>query len=605
MKKLFIFVLILVFAGGSFAQAVPRGFDLSNYGVRIEPDKRVMVVLATLESARTSNEAGQTVPVLKTPLSVEGEKFRELLKSDLAALNEDLRQRISTFVIQYKNRNPKLTDAELVTPFISMAYALTPTPELADPVVTSDLPGSLLDVLDFAPLVRDFYRRSSFAGNMPEYVKLYQQTADLRLRSSAAEMVNELLTYMHTKPQLFFAEKVQTQTQKGKSKSVKLKNVETRDRERRFYIVPEMLAPSGSVNFLNIRDDYFAVLPPETDLSGSGVRRAYLQFVIDPLVLTNSKEIASIRDSVKTLLEVRRNVDPAISPDVYLTISRSLVSAVEAKQKETTLAAIATSQARQNIDRAKTVEDKKKVSGDLEKYKRALADETALNLSESFEKGSVLAFYFAEQLKGMEDSGFDIASSVRDMILSFDPAKEVNRLEQFVDARKRAVAARDDRKKNPGLAVIPENPVTTKLLEIQTTINAKNYEKADADLKLLVKQNATEPRIYYSMGRLASLAAENITDPELQSAKLQEAKLAFENVILIAKKQETDNIAQNQRVDAALVSLTYVALAKIYEFFDESTYAIGVYDKAIQIGPVTGGAYDEALAAKQRLLKTQ
>jgi Tfp pilus assembly protein PilF len=95
---------------------------------------------------------------------------------------------------------------------------------------------------------------------------------------------------------------------------------------------------------------------------------------------------------------------------------------------------------------------------------------------------------------------------------------------------------------------------------------------------------------------VASLSAEDIAEPEQQSAKLREAKDAFEKVITIAQKQ---------RVDAALVSLSYVALAKIYEFFDDNTYAIGVYDKAIQLGPVNGGAYNEALAAKQRLLKAQ
>ena len=72
--------------------------------------------------------------------------------------------------------------------------------------------------------------------------------------------------------------------------------------------------------------------------------------------------------------------------------------------------------------------------------------------------------------------------------------------------------------------------------------------------------------------------------------------MAYENVILISQKQA---------VDPALLSLTYVALAKIYEFFDDRTYAIGVYDKAIQIGNVAGGAYGEALTAKQRLLKNQ
>jgi len=131
---------------------------------------------------------------------------------------------------------------------------------------------------------------------------------------------------------------------------------------------------------------------------------------------------------------------------------------------------------------------------------------------------------------------------------------------------------------------------------VQRTIDAKNYDKATTDLKVLLKENPSEPRVFYGLGRIASLQAEAIEESEQQAAKLREAKTAYENVIRISQKQQ---------VDAALVSLSYVALAKIYEFFDDNTYAISVYDKAIQIGPVTGGAYNEALAAKQRLLKAQ
>ena len=85
-------------------------------------------------------------------------------------------------------------------------------------------------------------------------------------------------------------------------------------------------------------------------------------------------------------------------------------------------------------------------------------------------------------------------------------------------------------------------------------------------------------------------------DPETQAAKLKQAKEAYENVIRISQKQQ---------VDPALRSLSYVALAKIYEFFDDRSYAISVYDAAIKLGNVNGGAFQEALAAKQRLMKEQ
>jgi hypothetical protein len=599
MKKaaLFVFLLIftLIFSLNFYAQQnVPDGFDLSNYGVKIEPDKRLMTVLATLETARTKAASGEEEALIKTPLSERGAKFRELLQNDLQTVPADLRQKISTFIEQYKKRHPKASDAELVTPFISMAYALTPAPDLADPVVTNDLPGELLDVLDFAPLVREFYRRSGFSLKLNDYVKSYQQAADEKLRSSAKQMVSDLLNYLHTRPQIYYSEKVKTQTQKSKSKKSTLQTVEIRDRDRRFFIVPELLAPNGNINFLNIGDDYYAIVPPEIDLSSSEVRRAYLQFVFDPLVLNNAKDITAFRPAIKQILDEQRKNNPNVSPDVYLSISRSLVAAADARQTEYEKVRIATAQARRNIERMKTDAEKRAVSAELEKYKQAAADETALQLSEAYKRGAVLSFYFADQFKGLEDSGFDVASSLRDMILSLDATKETNRLEQYAEAGKRAEA----RRKTPAAQTVSgaiENPVTNKLLEIQKIIEAKNYSQAGAELKQLAEKNQADSRIYYNIGRVASLSAETIEDADLQNQKLQEAKAAYSNVISSA----TPN------TDKALLSLTYVALARIYEFYNDKTYAVKLYDEAIKIREVTGGAYREAIAGKERLLKNQ
>ncbi|MGD9563002.1 MAG: tol-pal system YbgF family protein [Pyrinomonadaceae bacterium] len=599
MLKTFIFAAICFLSLPVHAQNVQSGMDLTNYGVRIEPDKRVMIVLATLEAARTTNVSGESVPVINTPLSAEGSKFRDLLKSDLAALPSDLRQKISSFLIAHKKRYPKLTDAELVAPFISMAYALTPPPELADPVVTIDLPGSLLDVLDFAPLVREFYRRSSFSGNLNEYVKTYQKAADGQLRPSAREMVGEILSYLNTRPQTVIIERVKTETQKSGSKKDKISNVAIRERERSFTIVPEMLAPRGTVNFVNVKDEYSVIVPAELEgrkLSSSEVRRGFLQFVVDPLIYSHSQDIETIRPLVKTLLDERRKADPSASPDVYLTISRSLAAAIDAKQDEYARVTALTAQARERVDAVKTDQEKRAIVQELERTKASLADETALRLSEDYEKGALLAFYFAEQLKGFGGSGFDIASSVKDMLVAFDGTRETDRLGQFAEARKRAEAARGERKKNPAATnIIVENPVTNRLVEIQKLIEAKNYSQASSELKDLLQKNPTEPRIHYSIGRVASLSAENITDPAKQKAALIEAKKAYDNVLKTA----------GPNTDRALLSLTFVALAKIYEFYDENAYAASIYDRAIQLGPVAGGAYAEARTAKARLVKEQ
>lgn len=594
MGRIFIFLLFSLFAINVSGQNVPTGFDLSSYGVRIEPDKRLIMVLATLEMASVKNADGRDEKLINTSLSERSAAFRQQLVADYAGLNEDLRRRISSFVTQYKKRHPRASDAETIAPFISMAYALTPVPELADPVITGDLPGSLLDVLDFAPLVREFHRRSTIASKLDDYVKDYRAESDGLLRTSAREMVGDLLDYLHTRPRLVFAERVRVETKQDRSKKGTLQQIEIRERERRFVIVPERLAARNNVNFLNIRDDYYVIVPPDTDLSLSDARRAFLQFVVDPLVLSNSKEIVTVRDWVKPILDERRKTDPNVSPDVFRSVTRSLVAAIDVRQSEYLRSRIATEQAREKIARLKTDEAKKKLSAELEKFKQSLADEAALQLYEDYEKGSVLSFYFTEQLKGIEDSGFDIASSLREMLASFDAAKETNRVAGSAEARKRALAAREDRRKNPEIRTAgAENPVTTRLLEIQKSIDAKDYARAAADLKRLQAQNPSEPRIYYTIGRVAGLSAVGVEDEDLLARQLLDAKTAYENVLRTA----------TPTTDKALLSLTYVALARIYEHFNDNAYAVKLYDQAIKIDDVTGGGYREALAAKQRLLK--
>ncbi|QYO64037.1 hypothetical protein [Leptolyngbya sp. 7M] len=317
------------------------------------------------------------------------------------------------------------------------------------------------------------------------------------------------------------------------------------------------------------------------------------------MVLGSAKDIAVIRDGVKKLVDEARTTNQKVSPDVYLTISRSLVAAIDAKQTQNLRVKLATQQLRQKIDTKNTEQEKREVFAELERFKAEQEDEAILRLSEDYEKGAILVFYFADQLKGVENSGFDIAASMREMLLSFDPAKETGRYASFADARKRAIAARESRRAGGTETILVENPVTTRLIEIDKMITAKKLAEASKALRELVDKDPADARIYYNIGRVASQLAADLADPGEEDqlrATLLEAKVAYENVI---------RIAAARRTDAALVSLSYVALARIYEFFGDTTYAVGIYDAAIKVGDVTGGAYKEALAGKARLLRDQ
>ena len=618
MKKVLFFILISVFSLNIFAQNAPRSFDFTEYGVRIEPDKRLIVVLASLEAAG-----------LKTPLTEKGEEFRNKLK-DLPGLDDipagkyqSLRNSLANFVTQYKKRNPQATDAEIIAPFISMAYTLSPVPDLIEPNRTTDLPGDLLDVLDYSPLVREFYRKTNFGQKLDEYVKIYQKSGD-ELRPSASLMIGQLLDYLNTRPQLAYIERVKTQSQPTKRGRQKLETTETRERERRFFIVPEMLAAKGTINFVNVGDEYFAIVPPATDLTASEVRRAYLQFVLDPVVLSKSAEIFAHRDALRNLVNERRKSNPNISPDFVLSVSRSLVAAVDARQIEFYRSRVATFEARQKIallekedeklkkegkfDQAKRDALKKEIVAKLNEYNQTLSDETAVLLSDAYEAGAVMVFYFADKLKGMEDSGFDMTESVGNMIVAFDASKETNRLEQFAEARKRGLAEREKRKElAANQEIVIENPLTKKLIEIDDGINNKKYPEARNSLNNLLKDTALVDeanelvRVYYSLGRLESLSAEEAAeDIETRNYHLVAAQQAYGKVIDVYIKATKE---EKEKTDRALISLTYVALARIYEFNDQNEYALKIYEEAINVGEIDGGAFKEAVAAKQRLMK--
>lgn len=591
MRSFYLIITVLILSAAAMAQ--PRtGFDLANYGVSVEPDKRVMVVLAALDSAQVTDASGAQHRAVDVQLSPAGTKFRERLESDLAGMPSDLRARLTQFVATYKKNHPKETPQEMLTAFISMAYALTPAPEFGDPIITSDLPGALLDVLDFAPLVRDFYRRSGIAGNLDEYVKLYKAEAAKELLPSTRDLVTDTLDYLHTKPKLTVIEKIKTETTTAKGRKTGLQKISTREHERRFVVVPEMLAPQQAINFINVRDSYYVVVSPDKELTDTDANRAFLQFVFDPMLFENSKEINDIRDAVKGLLDEQRKVNPEITPDIFLAVSRSIVAAAEAREKEFRNVNYAVNEARKKLQDAATAADKEKITSELEKYRGEQSDETARLLSEAYERGAVMAFYFNEQLKGTEDTGFDIAGSVKEMLIGFNPAKEKDRLAQNAAARKRAEALRATRRTNVQ-AVAAENPMIARLLDVQKVIAAKDYKKADTDLKAMLGNEEFDARVYYNLGRVAGLEAAATDDPQIRDAKLKEAKEYYVRVL----KQK------NASEDKALFSLTYVALGRIYEFFAENETAGKLYDVAIKIGDVSGGDFKEAVAGKARVLK--
>ena len=558
-------------------------FAVSEYGVDFQADPRLITVMAALDVA-----GFDPVPSGQTP-SV----FRTKLRHDLANVDPDLRSRLKTFYERNKLPSPA-TPADQSARYVSLALALGPAPGLEAPARSDDLPAGLLDVLDFAPLVQEFYRRSGIDEHMVDYVRAYQGEGD-RLRGPTTEMVRSLLTYLHTRPLTTSSERVEVKNPSNKSKQ---KTYTLREKERRFYILPDLLAPRGAINFRIIGDDYYAVVPEGTDPTSSELRRAYLQYVIDALVLRFNKDIALRRDQVKQLLAEREKAGAQVSPDVFLSVSRSLVTAADARYEETRRLEVLSRDARARLLAAKTEADKNTIGKSAVEQMKAIQDETVARLAEEYEKGAVLSFYFADQLKGIESAGFDLANFFPDMISSFDPARESKRPAEYAETVQRAIAAREARtaarrsqsEMNPETSG-KEAALVRDLSSIEERLRNKDYNDAESRLREMLKEYPREPRIFFALGQTASLAASDATDETIQAERLNRA-LGHYRMALASSSPDTDK---------AIMSRAHEAMGRINLFLENNAEAAKEFDEAIKLGDVPGGAYRQAVDGKKKL----
>jgi hypothetical protein len=558
-------------------------FEISEYGVDFQADPRLIVVMAALDTAGFDPVPGRAPSV-----------FRAKLRKDLANIDPDLRNRLKTFYERNKLPAPA-TPADQAARYVSLALALGATPGLEAPARSEDLPAGLLDVLDFAPLVQEFYRRSGIDEHMVEYVRAYQAEGD-RLRGPTAEMVRSLLTYLHTRPLTTSSERVEVKTPTNKNKQQK--SYTFREKERRFYILPDLLAPRGAINFRIIGDDYYAVVPEGTDPTSSELRRAYLQYVIDALVLRFNKEIALRRDQVKQLLAEREKAGAQVSPDVFLNVSRSLVTAADARYEEVRRLEVLSRDTRARLAAAKTEADKNTIGKSALAEMKAIQDETVARLAEEYEKGAVLSFYFADQLKDIESAGFDLANFFPDMISSFDPVRESKRPAEYAETVQRAKAAREARtaarrsqeelnSEESG----KEAALVRDLAAVEDTLRNKDYKDAESRLRELLKEYPREPRIFFALGQTASLAASDATDETVQAERLNRA-LGHYRMAVAASSPDTDK---------AIMSRAHESMGRINLFLENNAEAAKEFDEAIKLGDVPGGAYKQAVDAKKKL----
>jgi hypothetical protein len=569
----------------------PATLDLSDYGVSFGVEPRLVVVMSALDAAGFDPAPGK-------PPSL----FRARLRQEQAGLDANLRERLRRFYDLNRLRDPAATPARDAARFVSLAFALGPPPSFEAPARGDEsLFEGVLDVLDFAPLVAEYFRKSGIEERLPTYLAEYRAEGD-RMRRQTADMVRSVLNYLHTRPATTVLERVAARAPAAaadKKKPDARPAFETRERDRRFVVIPDLLAVPGAINSRVVGDDYFVVVPAGTDLSASEVRRAYLQYVVDPLVLRYNRDIALKRAEIRALLDERlRNSPGAAGPDVFQAFARSIVVAADARMTALARTEALSAEARARLARLTTPAERDALTKEVQARRTLIEDETTAELAEAYERGAVLAFYFAERLREQESAGFDFADSIPDLVARIDQARELRRPAEYAEARARALAARESARKEAARAAASAGrddgrraQLIRQLDEVGRMLGARNYPEAETRLIALMGEYQREPRIFYALGQTFSVGASDATNEAVRDDRLRKALANYRFAIDAADRE----------LDRALLSRAYVSAGRILAFLEERDEALKMFDAAVQLGEVPDGSYRDALDERKKL----
>jgi tetratricopeptide (TPR) repeat protein len=258
---------------------------------------------------------------------------------------------------------------------------------------------------------------------------------------------------------------------------------------------------------------------------------------------------------------------------------------------------------RRRLEQARDQAARQTIAGEAESRRAAIADETTARLSEEYENGAVLAFFFADRLRDLQASGFDIAGFFGEIFTGFDAAREGKRFAEVSATRDRALTARKAHPRYSAwlidagsearetLDTSPNSALVKSLTEVEKLLQTRNYEEAETRLKALVAEHPREPRLFFTLGQTASLWARDTTDDQLQSERLNRA-LSNYRLAVAAAQPDTDKV---------LLSRAHEAMGRILAFLDNKDEALKEFEAAIKIGDVMGGAFRDALEGKRKL----
>ncbi|MEK6324812.1 MAG: tetratricopeptide repeat protein [Acidobacteriota bacterium] len=552
----------------------------SDVNVRIQPDVRTFVVMAALNVAGFDYETGGQ------PLS----PARAELRRDLARLDAQVKEKLAAF---YKaHRRQGVEETADAARYAALSVMMTQPPGFT--IYQSTLhaiPEDLAPLLDFVPLVREFYVKSGIRELIPKYMAVGDAYA-AAYRVPVGTVIFDVLDYFHTKPETVISMRPLVVTTGTTDSKREKQTVITRTRTRQVFVISDPLSAMDTStvrgDILNqkedflarkIGDDYIVIVGPSRATTADPVRQAMIRFVIDPMVERHLKASLEYKDQILKVVASVPTAAKQYSNSVYLVVRESLAQATEARMRR--LNAIAT--------RGTYSED-----------------DAVFDVAQAYLRGAVLSFHFYDSLVGLEKVGISMEVFFDQMVATAKFDREATRAREFEPVVARVSARRSKPSKSTGgegaAAEAAMGAMAAKIVMSDDLIREKRFKDARSILEEVLAVEPNNARALYGLAQVMTQTASAVElDPKAdENDKIQMQHDRLEQAIKLYRKA-IDNASKDS--ERWLIQWSHVFLARIFDFQEFRADAIGEYEKAIALGPnVPNGAYKEALEGKQRAL---
>ncbi|HKA17245.1 MAG TPA: tetratricopeptide repeat protein [Blastocatellia bacterium] len=550
----------------------------SEANVRISPDVRTFVVMAALNIAGFDYESGGQA---LSPARVE-------LRKDLAKLDPQIKEKLASFY--QAHRRPGVDETSDAARYAALSLLMTEPPGFTV-YQSSDrpLPADLQTIVDFVPLVREFYIKSGIRELVPKYMGVGEAYATA-LRGPVGMVIYDVLDYFHTRPETVISMRplvVKTGEAEGKTEKT---TVVSRSRTRQVFVVPDPLAPRDTAivrgDILNqkedilarrVGDDYIVIIGPARSPSADSVRQAMIRFVIDPMVERHLKTSLEFKDPISKLVAGVPTASKEYTNSVYLVIRESLAQATEAR-----------------LRRINSIASKGAYTEDY----------AVFDLAQAYLRGAVLSFHFYESLSGFEKVGIGIEDFFDHMVANAKFDREAVRSKEFepIVARVSASRSKLSRPNNDSEGAAAEavmGAMGAKVLKSDDLIRQKKFGEARAILDEVLGVEPNNARALYGMAQVVTqMASAAELDPKTdENDKIQMQHDRLERAIKLYRRAIENASKDSERW---LIQWSHVLLGRILDFQEFRADALSEYEKAIAMGELPNGAYKEALEGKQR-----